>query len=122
MKELMYIYFNPLDIACKSVIGAAKEGEQIQFNLFLLNKKTDFYPQNDITQNIGMNKSMLDMCKQPNFNAVLCLNKDGEPCEYLTMVKTDLRASSDTYHSSTTRLYVLVARRDASRPRFRESP
>ena len=32
------IYFNPLDRACKSTIGGIKRGQDLQFNLFLLNK------------------------------------------------------------------------------------
>ena len=84
----MYIYFNPLDIACKSVIGAIKEGEQVQFNLFFLDEKADFTSCKDSQPSIHMDKSILAKCKQPNFNAVLCLNKDGQPCEYLTMNTT----------------------------------
>ena len=85
----MYIYFNPLDTACKSIIGAAKEGETIQFNLFYFDKRTAFYPQSGIEESICMNKDMLAKCKKPDFNATLCLNKDGEACEYLSMQKTD---------------------------------
>lgn len=84
----MYIYFNPLDVACKSVIGALKQGERLQFNLFYLPKK------DNVSQNHGENLKFqtktpdLQDCSTPGFNATLCLNKDGEACEYLSMQKT----------------------------------
>lgn len=55
------IYFDPLDIACKNVIGAVSEGTILQFNVFNLNK--------DQKEN--------SYC-MPNNTAYFCLNKDGE--------------------------------------------
>ena len=31
------IYYNPLDTACKSVIGAVSQNETLRFNVFLKN-------------------------------------------------------------------------------------
>ena len=84
----MYIYYNPLDVACKSVIGAVKEGEQIQFNLFLFDEKTDFYSQ-CVDQSTRVDDSTLAKCKQPQFEAVLCIKKDGQACERFAMQKSD---------------------------------
>ena len=41
----MHVYFNPLETACKSVIGGVKTGERFQLNLFLL--KTDVKMRTD---------------------------------------------------------------------------
>lgn len=79
----MYIYFNPLDIACKSVSGALREDEQVQFNLFLQKNKND-----EIRQSFSLKTPKAEDCFEPKCDAILCLNKDGEACEYYPMKKT----------------------------------
>ena len=85
----MYIYFNPLDKACKSVIGALHASEQLQLNLFFTNTERNFIYYN--TNERAFKNSCIDLanCATPDFNATLCINKDGENCEYLPMKKTD---------------------------------
>ena len=70
------IYYDPLDSACKSVVGAVCEGKELCFTLFTLRygTKCEFDFSN---------------CIRPNENATLIFNKDGEPCEYFPMQITD---------------------------------
>ena len=79
------IYFNPLDTACKSIIGGIKQGETLQLNLFLLKKLEDkrFY-----TPNYNFKTPKLEECLAPIQNAFLRFNRDGEEIELLPMVKT----------------------------------
>lgn len=84
----MYIYFNPLDVACKSVVGALRQSEQVKFNLFLQKHQTVFAQNQGINQSFTPKTPVLEDCLTPDFNAVLCLNKDGEACQYLPMQKT----------------------------------
>ena len=77
----MHIYFNPLDIACKNIIGGIKEGDLLQLNIFLLKTKSkaDIYS----TENCyfkHIHPSQEECCK-PNQSAFLRLYKDGEDSE-----------------------------------------
>ena len=64
----MYIYFNPLDKACKSVTGALMQAEEVQLNIFLLKeKRTDFRILTPTPEE----------CLAPEYNACLLLNRDG---------------------------------------------
>ena len=45
----MQIYFNPLDIACKSKVGGVLRKEKIQFNVYLLNELDDYATFNEKT-------------------------------------------------------------------------
>ncbi len=73
----MYIYFNPLDSACKSWIGAIPQGEKTQFNIYYLKK------------NIEINQKFnLSNCMTPTRNVYLIINKDGEVSERFLMTKT----------------------------------
>ena len=62
------ICFNPLDTACKSIIGGIKQGETLQLNLFLLKKLEDkrFY-----TPNYNFKTPKLEECLAPIQNAFL---------------------------------------------------
>ena len=73
------IYFNPLDIACKSIIGAVKQRKKIQFNVYCI--KTDAIFDGSCTPN-------LEDCFTPSENATLHFNRDGENAEFFTMEKT----------------------------------
>lgn len=57
----MHIYFDPLDQACKTVTGAAEQGQEIQFNLYLL--------QNEATNT--------EEAISPSFDASFLLALDG---------------------------------------------
>ncbi len=76
----MNIYFNPLDKACKSISGALKQGETLQFNLFLL--------QNEREETEQFQTPTMEECISPVGEAVLHLNRDGEEAEYIPMEKT----------------------------------
>ena len=84
----MYVYFNPLDTACKNIIGGVKTGELIQLNIFHLkaesttnyrNKKGDFYAKTPD----------LEDCSTPQENAYFRLFYDGCEPELFAMEKTD---------------------------------
>ena len=74
----LQIYFNPLNTACKSVIGAVRQGENVQFNLFLVKSK-----------NVDEKSISKDDCEKPDFDAFLHLNLDGETATPYAMTKTD---------------------------------
>lgn len=69
------IYFDPLNIACKSITGAICQNERVEFNLFLLKS----HEKNGVTAR---------NCLTPDFNAALHLNKDGEKAKIYPMQKT----------------------------------
>lgn len=76
----MQIYFNPLDKACKSVIGAVSQGKRIQFNIFCLNEPK--------TRENERQTPTAKECITPTQNAILFLNKDGEEAKGYSMQKT----------------------------------
>ena len=65
------IYFDPLDCACKNILGAIPQGELLQLNVFF------------------KNDTKLDEFQRPNEKAFLRLNKDGEESELYPMEITD---------------------------------
>ena len=76
----LQIYYNPLNTACKSTVGAIAQGEIIRFNLFLLK-----YPNgNERIREIPTEED----CMQPYTNAFLLLNRDGEEAKSYPMQKT----------------------------------
>ena len=80
------IYFNPLDTACKSTIGAIKQGETLTLNLFLLK---DLHKNGqEIVSNL-LKAPNKDECRQPNQKAFLLLNRDGEAADRFVMTKTE---------------------------------
>lgn len=74
----MQFYFDPLDVACKSVIGGVKEREILQLNIYCVRSKENssqiagkrgiFYPKTPDYND----------CMKPENNAFLRLNRDGE--------------------------------------------
>jgi len=84
----MQIYFNPLDIACKSVIGAVRQGEKLQLNVFHLNTQDKIFRYNDKMGEFLAKTPRLEECTKPTENAVLRLNKDEEQAELFPMEKT----------------------------------
>ena len=69
------VYYDPLDRACKSTVGAVCEGEELCLQLFTL--------INDEKPNDSFSN-----CVEPNENCTLVFNKDGEECDYFPMQKT----------------------------------
>ena len=80
------IYFNPLDSACKSVIGGVKEGETLQLNLFLLKNNS---VKSERLVDFNFQTPSREDCLHPEQNAFLRLNRDGESAELFEMVKTE---------------------------------
>lgn len=78
----MHVYYNPLQRSCKSIIGAVKQGELIQFNVFFCTEKppVNAYGTVDTTW-----KPEKKDCVKPNNRAFLLLNKDGEDAQSFEM-------------------------------------
>ena len=74
----MHIYFNPLDTACKNIVGGIKEGDLLQLNIFNLktkNVEAIYSTKNSFFNNISPQK---EECSKPDKSAVLRFFKDGE--------------------------------------------
>ena len=78
------LYFNPLNVACKSVTGGVCQGKEIQFNLYYLknarpveNRSTNFYTPTE------------ESCTRPSAQAYFLFGKDGKSREYYPMEITD---------------------------------
>ena len=79
------IYFNPLDRACKSVIGGIKQGELLQLNLFLIkDENTNRFLKDSLAYKLSQ-----EGCLAPSQKAFLRLNCDGESAELFEMTKTE---------------------------------
>ena len=81
------IYFNPLDTACKNIIGGVKKGETLELNVFLLNSE----PLTSKTSGFSFQEKQptREECCTPTQNAFLRLNRDGENAELFEMTKTE---------------------------------
>ncbi len=99
----MQIYFNPLDYACKSVIGAVAQGEKLQLNVYLLhNEERNFYEPK--TGEFFAQTPALEECYRPKQRAFLRLNRDGMRGEFFPMTVTDF-GWSITFSLKDTGLY-----------------
>ena len=81
------IYFNPLDTACKNIIGGVKKGETLELNVFLLKKEPNNSPKHGFF--FSAKQPSRAECCTPMQNAFLRLNRDGENAELFEMTKTD---------------------------------
>ena len=81
------IYFNPLDLACKNVIGGIKEGETLQLNIFCL-KTQAISSQHNASDSECLKTPNLDDCIRPDKKAYLLLNRDGEDATSYEMKQT----------------------------------
>ncbi len=80
----MQIYFNPLDLACKSIVGAVAQKERLEFNVFLLQEEErTFYDEK--TGDFSAQTPDIEDCCMPNVRAFLRLNRDGESAEFFPM-------------------------------------
>ena len=81
------IYFNPLDTACKSVVGAVRVDERLQLNIYLLKdtKKARF---GDGLYVDNLQPPKLSACQKPKMRAYLHVNKDGQQAEIFDMQPT----------------------------------
>ena len=84
---MINIYFNPLNLACKSVIGGVKEKEILSLSVFLLNyPKPKTWTSDNISEKFSTPLS--ENCITPTQNAFLQLNRDGEPVQSFPLQKT----------------------------------
>ena len=89
----MSIYFNPLDNACKNVVGGVKEGELIQLNLFFLpDGKEDVNSAKSgafTAKKPNTKAPKLEECCTPTESAFFRFYNDGEEAELFPMYKTE---------------------------------
>ncbi len=85
----MQIYFNPLDLACKSNIGAIRQGEQLQLNIFHLRADSEQLSYNEKIGEFCAVTPTEEECTRPNRRALLRVNKDGGQTEFFPMTTTD---------------------------------
>lgn len=84
---MLNIYFNPLNTACKSVIGAIKQGETLELNVFL--KKDDSAKASAFCFDMkNLELPLENECAFPKNNALLHINRDGEEAMELPMTRT----------------------------------
>jgi len=81
------IYFNPLDTACKNIIGGIKRGETLELNVFLLKNKEPI-PKKHLFSFHAEQPSREECCT-PTQEAFLRLERDGENAELFQMIKTE---------------------------------
>ncbi len=81
----MQIYFNPLDAACKSIIGGVAQEQKIQFNVFLFNNDAT------VSENYGFQAKTptLSACARPTKKGLFRICKDGERSQFLPMNTTE---------------------------------
>ncbi len=82
------IYFNPLDCACKSVVGAVGQGELLRFNLFLQKDYGQASAVNGFTGMDMLRTPCVENCVETEKKAFLQLNRDGEELESYPMKNT----------------------------------
>ena len=71
----MQIYFNPLDCACKSKLGAVCREEKLQFNIYLLKKDSAYKPYNAKAGEFCAKTPERSQCMQPKQKAFLRILK-----------------------------------------------
>ncbi len=81
----MQIYFNPLDLACKSILGGVAAGAKLQLNMFALKEGAPRTAYNTQTGEFFKASPALTSCITPQQKAFLRLNRDGEEPQELPM-------------------------------------
>ncbi len=84
----MQIYFNPLDTACKSIQGGVRQGEKVQFNVFLLKDTVKYKPYDEKNREFIAKTPRLEDCMQPKQRGLLRLQKDGDRGNFFPMKPT----------------------------------
>ena len=77
----MYIYYNPLDTACKNLIGAIRQGDTLQLNVYSLKTAQ----QQSAVLEYPIQTPSADVCIRPEQNGFLQLHRDGEPMQSYPM-------------------------------------
>ncbi len=99
----MQIYFNPLDCACKNIVGAISQGDKLQLNVFLLNNEEQRFYDEKTGEFCAITPTLAE-CRSPKQKAFLRLNRDGTRAEYFPMQRTDF-GWSVTFSLEDTGLY-----------------
>ena len=76
----IFVYYNPLDKACKSIVGGIQQNRRVRFNVFLLNEERKGYR--------AFTTPSLEECKPPEQDGFFMLGKDGEEMQPYPMQKT----------------------------------
>ena len=76
----MHVYFNPLDNACKSVVGAIPKDKRVQLNIFCLKNRRD--------KQCAMQTPNEEDCYAPEENAFLSIHQDDAEEKEYSMQKT----------------------------------
>ncbi len=76
----MNIYFNPLDSLCKNIIGAVRQGDELQISLFLLKDAKEF--------SYNITTPLPEECTAPDKDGLLFFGKDGEKQNLYLMKRT----------------------------------
>ena len=84
----MKFYFNPLDVACKSVVGAVRKNQRVRLNLFLTKEKEDSAQKEFENLSAAFVTPKKTDCIAANDTAFLLINKDGQAQKHLEMEKT----------------------------------
>ena len=82
------IYFNPLDRACKSIVGAVGQGELLRFNLFLQKDMGQASAAYTVMGMEALRTPLEETCRGTEQKAFLQLNRDGEELESYPMKNT----------------------------------
>ena len=77
----MNVYFNPLDSLCKNIIGAVRQGDELQISLFVLKSQKEF--------SYNMQTPLREECTAPDKDGILFLGKDGEKRNLYLMKRTE---------------------------------
>ncbi len=85
----MQIYFNPLDPACKSIIGGVSQGKKVQFNVFNVSNGVRYILKKGNEGEFCAKTPDISDCAKPTKDALFRLNKDGERSSFFPMRITD---------------------------------
>ncbi len=83
---MIKIYFNPLDVACKNIIGGVRQGEKIQLNIFQLKDERRYYQER--AGEFNAQTPTLEECERPKNRAFLRFQRDGESLDFFPMEST----------------------------------
>lgn len=81
------VYYNPLDTACKSTIGAIAQEEVLIFNVFLLKSSKPSVWETCVDAR-ALQTPLEEDCIAPQKDATLLLNRDGEDARAYPMKRT----------------------------------
>lgn len=84
----LQVYFDPLDTACKTITGAIRKGDALQFNVFLLKSSENCGYSRNFSSVFDRATPSPEECTAPDFEAELLLNRDGEAAVAYPMTKT----------------------------------